>query len=621
MLNKTLKNYLDCNLQYKTRENTDTFFPYASKFSYFGAMDDMAVLIQENQLKQVRFWRVFVEQFRGDPDTLTSAWRGEYWGKMMRGACLTYQYTNDADLYKILEDTAKDMLTTQDELGRFSTYSVEGEFRGWDMWARKYVLLGFLHFHEICKDDALKKQIIQSLKRHLDYIIEKIGNGEGQIKITDTSNIWGGINSSSILEPVVRFYNATGEDKYLKFASYIVEEGGASSGNIFEMAYENKLKPYQFPEIKAYEMMSCFEGLLEYYRVTGIEKWKTAAINYAKGIIDTDITIIGCAGCDHEVFDHSGLTQTLSSSRGIMQETCVTVTWMKYLMQLLCLTGDIIYAEEIEKSIYNALYGSINTQKSNNNGGLMFDSYSPLLKYHRGIAIGGLQTLGGVEIYGCCAAIGAAGTAIAPIYTMLLSRNGVVFNSYADGLIDTFTPKDQPLNFELETSYPVEDDVKITLNLENEEEFEIKFRIPAFADGATLTINGQERAVKVGEYASVTRKWQAGDVIELHFDVTLKIIKAPDNPDDENSKNHIALKRGALVLARDARLSYDVGEAFEYDKNIYLKRIDSLNIDSLCQYLVSTDKGFATVMIDYASAGKTMDEKSSTECWLPTEKF
>ena len=68
-------------------------------------------------------------------------------------------------------------------------------------------------------------------------------------KITETSDHWGGINSSSILEPVVRLYQKDPKPQYLKFAEYIVETGGAKGFSIFEAAYEDKLFPYQYPVV------------------------------------------------------------------------------------------------------------------------------------------------------------------------------------------------------------------------------------------------------------------------------------------------------------------------------------------------------------------------------------
>ena len=61
--------------------------------------------------------------------------------------------------------------------------------------------------------------------------------------------------------------------------AYIVKCGGTDIVNIFDLAYEDKLFPYQYPVTKAYEMTSCFEGLLEYYYVTGEERYKKSIIN------------------------------------------------------------------------------------------------------------------------------------------------------------------------------------------------------------------------------------------------------------------------------------------------------------------------------------------------------
>ena len=66
------------------------------------------------------------------------------------------------------------MLTTQDAEGRISTYSKAAEFHGWDIWCRKYVLLGFLYFCEICQDSTLRGQILAAACRHADYICANI---------------------------------------------------------------------------------------------------------------------------------------------------------------------------------------------------------------------------------------------------------------------------------------------------------------------------------------------------------------------------------------------------------------------------------------------------------------
>ena len=275
-MNRTINDFCAEKSAYAPRKNTDTFFQLPAGSNVFtGALMDSIRYIEKIQLLDADLWKLFVNQFRqGSVDDSDRGWRCEYWGKMMRGGCFTYQTTRDPALYQALEATVRDMLTAQDALGRFSTYSPEKEFDGWDIWGRKYILLGMQYFLEICPNEALRTDILAALRRHADYMIEKLGPAdEGKLEINEATSHWHGLNSSSVLEPFVRLYNLTGEQKYLDFAAYIVERGGTSIANIFEMAYEDRLDPYQYPVTKAYEMMSCFEGLLEYYRVTGIEKW------------------------------------------------------------------------------------------------------------------------------------------------------------------------------------------------------------------------------------------------------------------------------------------------------------------------------------------------------------
>ena len=127
------------------KRSTDVFYDLElGSTKYRTAIDDMNKFVENNQLLDADLWKLFVEQFRSNVDDFDKGWRGEYFGKMMRGGCLTYQYTKNKALYKVLKDAVKDMLTTQDKLGRFSTYSVEAEFDGWDMWARKYIILGLI---------------------------------------------------------------------------------------------------------------------------------------------------------------------------------------------------------------------------------------------------------------------------------------------------------------------------------------------------------------------------------------------------------------------------------------------------------------------------------------------
>ena len=458
---------------------------------FHGLADQAAQFLQREQLMDITFWAKFVDLFRSQPDGL-KGWRGEYWGKMMRGAALVYEYTQDPHLYEILTESVRDLLTVAEPDGRVSSYTRENEFNGWDIWGRKYVLLGCQYYMEICKDEQLKKEILTFICGCADYIIDHIG-GEGQPSVTEASQAWYGVNSSSVLEPMVWLYKLTKEQKYLDFAAYIIEEGGARGINIFELAYENKLLPYQYGVSKAYEQTSCFEGLLEYYKITGIEKYKTAVINYAQAVLDSEVSIIGSCGVTHELFDHTKTRQTHRHD-DVMQETCVTVTWMKFCSRVWALTKDPAFADAMEISFYNAYVGALNTEHKEcsavasdlarrnvtdfQSTYMPLDSFSPLTPGKRGKKVGGLQNLPDGSYYGCCASIGAAGVGIFLKTVATTDEEGIVLNFFEEGEV-TLDYKGIAVTLNLETRYPADGKVNIRVQAARPIDFTLKYATPA----------------------------------------------------------------------------------------------------------------------------------------------
>ncbi len=622
---------------YDVRKSTDAFFtPDMGNVKFSGRFDRLIKFVEKSELLDPKLWTLFVDQFRlGNADDGDIGWRGEFWGKMMRGACFTYAYTQNEELYAVLESTVRDLLYTQDGYGRIATYSFLKEFSGWDMWCRKYVLLGLQYFLEICRDDGLADSIVDAMKRHADYIMAKIGNDEiGKIPVTNTSAHWQGMNSSSILEPFVRLYHITKEKKYLDFASSIIDAGGMKHFDLYKAALEGKLYPYQYPVTKAYEMMSNFEGILEYYRAAGDEKYKTMAVNFARLVIDSDVTVIGSCGMTHELFDHSRVTQFDPSYTLIAQETCVTVTWIKFCHQLLCLTGDPIYADEIERSVYNCLDGSINVNANKAKYGFSgntipeqtyaFDSYSPLLNSCRGRAVGGRMDIIKNDFWwGCCVAIGAAGTGLIGMTAVMPASGGnVAVNLYAKGKSRVVFDDGSDAVFDFETSYPVEGNVKITLSLPEERRFAVLFRIPSWSRETVVSVNGSSHKTNAkGIYYTVLRNWKNGDTVELSFDMRTEIVYASslDPSVNEESVCHLSLRRGPIVLARDSRTGEDVTEAVTVTDDNGFAVVSPCGDVAFAHeqaYKVKTADGDITV-VDYASCGQEWGKPMTV--WITTK--
>ncbi len=626
--------------------------------AYTGIFARAAQFIHDEQAMNVTLWKRFVEQFRLGDDSEQGSWKGEYWGKMMRGACFVYAYTRDEELYQVLRDSVEDLMTTQDEQGRIASFLAEKELFGWDMWCRKYVLLGMQYFMEINEDEELNARIIDSMCKQVDYIMSKIGPEEGKMSIFRTSQTWRGLNSSTILEPVVRLYSLTGNEKYFEFSTYIIECGGTEFGNLVDMALEDRLMPYQYPVTKAYEMMSFFEGVLEYYRLTGIEKYKTAILNYGKRVLETEISIIGSAGCSHELMDYTKVRQCDANAvadHGVMQETCVTVTWMKFCAQLLLVSGEVSYADSMERAFYNAYLGAVNFEKRIDQETpvcyaeedvvaeyLHFDSYSPLMPGIRGKQVGGLQKMRDGHYYGCCACIGAAGLGIVHKTAALWSKEGVALCFYFPGVLKTKTPAGQALDLKITTAYPVDGKIEIAVSPAKEEAFELTLRIPEWCENASVSVNGKSASIEAG-WLTLSRLWKSGDVVVLDLKMEPKVIRpipfgeitvnthmrwSLDQlfpvvvKETENHSKQIAICRGPLVLAADARLGYDPAAAIDpvvIDELAQVRALDPKDLPFPADLAVALKlaDGTERVLVDYASAGKTLDETSKMAAWMP----
>ncbi len=164
---------------------------------------------------------------------------GEMWGKAVRSGCMFYRYTQDPELKSILDATVQDMLSTQRPDGSISCSEPEQQPDGpnGDLWERKYVMLGMEEYYEWVNPDPA---VLESLVKQADRILAQVGKAP-KTEITDLG--WSATNigyepchieSSTLLEPVMRLYKWTGEQRFLDFATYIVESGGTKEYDLFE---------------------------------------------------------------------------------------------------------------------------------------------------------------------------------------------------------------------------------------------------------------------------------------------------------------------------------------------------------------------------------------------------
>ena len=555
-----------------------------------------------------------VEPFRHR--TETRLWQSEFWGKWFLSAADAWLYTGDPVLKQKLDNAVAGLLDTQSNDGYIGNYAPEARLQHWDIWGRKYCMLGLLAYYDITGD----ARVLKSLRAQADFLLSEVGPGKADI--VKTGN-YRGMASSSVLEPMMLLYNRTGEQRYLDFAEYIVAQWETADGpRLISKAMADVPVAERFPKPeswwswenggKAYEMMSCYDGLLELYKVTGNPEYLLAVRKTVYNIIETEINIIG-SGSSIECWYGGAARQTRPARH--MNETCVTQTWMKLLFKLYQLTGDSRLMDQFEISMYNALLGAMRPDGSS------FAKYSPLVGVRH---LGELQC--GMDL-NCCTANGPRGILHIPRLAVMQDSAGPVVNLYGDMQASCELSSGNTVNLTLNSDYPLSGLINIQIKLDKEERFTIKLRKPHWSEKAQVYINEKELSfTELNGYIIIERSWKSGDDIRLQLDMDVIIHR-----DTQNDPAYIALTRGPVILARDQRLDdIDVDELARPVMNengpLVLQRlaVDSPFLMVFAAPFVTGDyhegeygKPKDLLLCDYASAGGTWDDQSRFRVWLP----
>lgn len=546
--------------------------------------------------------------------TETRCWQSEFWGKWFTSAVLAYRYRPTPQLKEKLEEAVDGLIATQTPDGYIGNYAEDKRLEAWDIWGRKYCMLGLLAWHDLTGS----KRALKAARKEADYLINELATRN--VMLVKKGN-HRGMAASSVLEPVCLLYSCTGDKRYLDFAEEIVRQWEAADGpQLISKAGIDVSKRFPKPRKnwygweqgqKAYEMMSCYEGLLELYRLTGKEEYKQAVEKTWLNIRDTEINIAG-SGSAMECWFGGKALQTLPMLH--YQETCVTVTWIKLSQQLLRLTGETKYADAIEQAFYNALLGAMYPD------GADWGKYSPL----SGQRMEGSEQCGmGLN---CCGASGPRGLFTFPLTALMGMDNGMQVNFYASGTYSLQTPGKQMAKLIQETDYPVTGKINIKIELPKSEEMAIRLRVPQWSKQTAVSVNGEIlTSAAPGQYADIRRKWSTGDLISMELDMHDRIVKTGIQPE------YMAIVHGPLVLARDFRfagLSVDafISPVTGKDGSLHLEPVAQKQHGVWMQFKAmfvpeSYSEGggqpVALDLCDYASAGNTYSEQSRFRTWFP----
>jgi len=475
------------------------------------------------------------------------AWRGEFWGKIVRSAILAYRGTGNLELLAVIRRTVADLLSTQTPDGGISTSPADGQLGlrrpgmapydflpgAWDVWGRKYVLLALLRY---CDEIEADPQTIKACQKVIDHLSGQLK--EANRPLTDCGR-QDGLAAASILGAAVGVWRIGGAPEHLLYAQKIIAGGCSASENIFEAIAKGK-HPREISVAKAYEMLSCFQGLADLQLLAPQPGVTALLVEMYELVRDREIFVTGTAGLRDEwgeYWDDGALKQHRTDA-GALGETCITATWLHYCERILRLTADAAVYDQMEKSFYNAALGAMRPD-----GAAWIHANPTPLAGSSWKKPAGDQLLlcinSAFDGNDCCLAQGPETLAMAPYLAVLQQGDTLYLNGFEDAQYQF-----HQVALKLSGNYPVEPRCNILLTLDRLERFTLAVRIPGW--GGQLSLNGETVKTVAGTYCKLDREWRNGDVLSLSFDFTPRKIELP------GTRERFAVQSGPWILAQDS---------------------------------------------------------------------
>ena len=387
-----------------------------------------------------------------------------------------------------------------------------------------------------------KRNFLDIAIKYADCVCREIGNGPQQKKY---------VPGHQIAEmALVKLYMATGDKKYLDQAKFFLDTRGYTSR---KDTYSQAHKPVVEQDEAvghAVRAVYMYSGMADVAAITGDSSYIKAIDKIWDNIVSKKIYITGGIGAHHagEAFGNNYELPNLSA----YCETCAAIgnVYMNY--RLFLLHGDAKYFDVLERTLYNGLISGVSLD-----GGSFFypNPLSSNGKYSR------------KPWFGCACYPSNVSRFIPslPGYVYAVKNDQVYVNLYLSNKAELKVDKKKIL-LEQETGYPWNGDIRLKITQGNQD-FTMKLRIPGWVRGNVLpsdlysyadnqkpayqvSVNGQTVESDVNDgYLSIARKWKKGDVVEVHFDMIPRIVKA--NPKVEADHGRVAVERGPIVYCAE----------------------------------------------------------------------
>ncbi|MBD2752489.1 glycoside hydrolase family 127 protein [Spirosoma validum] len=343
-------------------------------------------------------------------------------------------------------------------------------------------------------------------------------------------NEFGGMNDAFF-----NLYAVTNNPEHLKLAQLFYHKAAlepleAGKDNL-NKAHANTFIPKLVGEARDYEL-------------TGNEKAKTAATFFWNTVVQHHTYAHGGNSDKEHFFEPDKISEHLT---GNTSETCNTYNMLKLTRHLFTWSAEEKYAEYYEQALYNHILGQQ-------------DPESGMVCYFTPMKAGAYRLYSTPDqSFWCCVGSGFESQSKYGEAIYYHDDKGIFVNLFIPSQL---TWREKGVTLIQDTNYPEETTTRLTIQTTNSVKMQLYLRYPAWAKtGVTLKVNGKAVSVKQqpGSYITVERSWNNGDLIELTYPMTLRLIPTNDNP------NVAAIAYGPIVLAGEVGKSNMKGTAPFHD--------------------------------------------------------
>jgi DUF1680 family protein len=376
---------------------------------------------------------------------------------------------------------------------------------------------------------------------------------------------------------LIELYRTTRDKRYLELAQILIDNRGSSPGGGDHRNGGTDQTQDRVPfreETQAVGHAVCatylYCGAADLFAETGENALLEALRRIWLNATTRRMYITGAVGSGggnssrgdplHEAFQ----ADYVLPSRTAYCETCSNIGNAMWNWRMLALTGDAKYADIMERVLYNSMLSAVSAD------GTKFFYCNPLKwtgeekgphKHHT-------ATRWSVHDCYCCPPQVARTVAGLSGWAYSVSNDELWVNLYSGSTLKTRLPNGTEVSLEQKTDYPWDGRISITFSNTPDKPVSLKLRIPGWAEGATIKINGRDSQseTKPGSYATLKRTWSAGDKIELELPLEVRLIEA--HPNVVELRNSVAVMRGPVVYCLELPKQQD-GERI-WNNGVYL---------------------------------------------------